>query len=81
MDRKTKAEMLLDQIREIKKEADVSNEKMAQKIGVSVFTLSNWLNHGLPKKLVSSVMLLTNFIEKYDEAKKSGKLDEFFPFP
>jgi len=81
MSKETKAEKLLNRVVEIKTEAEVTLEKMAPKIGVSVFTLSRWFNHGLSKANQSSIMLLTNFIEKYDMAKKEEKLDEFFPFP
>lgn len=81
MSRKAKTEELLERVREIKKEVNIPFEKIAPKIGISIFTLSRWLNRGLPKRLGSAAILLTTFIEKYDEAKKSGNLDEFFPFP
>ena len=81
MNKEAKINEILRRLEEIQEEAKVTQEKMARKIGVSVFTFNRWINSGLSKANISSVMLLTNFIEKYDEAKKSGKLDEFFPFP
>ena len=81
MNKEAKINEILRRLEEIQEEAKVTQERMARKIGFSVFTFNRWINSGLSKANISSVMLLTNFIEKYDEAKKSGKLDEFFPFP
>ena len=81
MSKQAKINEIIERLKEIQSETKVTQGKMAQRIGVSVFAFNRWLNRGLSKANVSSIMLLTNFIEKYDEAKKSGKLDEFFPFP
>jgi|26BtaG_2_1085354.scaffolds.fasta_scaffold07712_2 transcriptional regulator with XRE-family HTH domain len=71
----------LRRIIEIKTNDGIPYEKMAPMIGVSVCTLSRWLHGSFSKANMGSCMLLANFLEKYDKAKKDGKLDEFFPFP
>ncbi len=57
-----KLDELIEQIRIIKEDQRLSNEALAQKIGVSLYTIHRWLN-GKGKMLhPSTIRLIENFL-------------------
>jgi len=68
---------ILQDIKKIKKEHTLSNEWIAAKIGISVFTLQRIFsgNTKIPNK--STLKLFNLFIRAHKEAKEKDKLGKF----
>jgi len=78
MDKMNSLEDLYKKLLEIKEESGATYEMMSAKIGISYATLWHWLHEGIKKINPSSKKLLLHFIEKYDLAKKEGRVFQFF---
>lgn len=69
---KEKFPEIIKRIDEIKKESGLTNERIAQRVGLSVFTLSRVRKSTNPRR--STIALLVRFIHDYETAKKKGRI-------
>ncbi len=68
----------ITQLKKIKEEAGVSLERLAQKIGVSMFTVMRWTSGATKNPHRTALEALDLFFEKYEIAKSQNDLVNFF---
>jgi transcriptional regulator with XRE-family HTH domain len=71
------ADKLRSKLLEIKRDTGVSQERMAIAIGVSIYTLHRWFQKGMGNPHTGTILLIEQFIDRYEEAKRRGTGAEF----
>jgi len=78
---KKRCELLFERLIEIKAETNATIEELSRAMEVGLHTVWRWLNYkkiNFASPLPASVTILKMFIDRYAEAKKAGKVIEFF---